>query len=108
MDLTEGAGDEDALEFTAGASNSDASLDGDVEEEGDSVSEITISEVQEVSGLEIDADYDEARTQYELAKVFADLGDEEGARKILDELVANSENSADVIKDAQDLLDSFA
>jgi len=108
MDLTEGAGDDDALEFTAGASNSDASLDGDVEEEGDSVSEITISEVQEVSGLEIDADYDEARTQYELAKVFADLGDEEGARKILDELVANSENSADVIKDAQDLLDSFA
>lgn len=65
------------------------------------------SEVPEVSDLVIDPDYDEAQTQYELAKVFVDLGDNDGARQILEDLVANSENSAEVIKNAKELLDSM-
>lgn len=61
----------------------------------------------EVSDLEIGEDYDEARTQYELAKVFVDLGDEDGARKILDEIVANQDNNQDVLDDAGKLLASI-
>ena len=61
----------------------------------------------EVSDLDIDEDYDEARTQYELAKVFVDLGDDNGARKILDEIVADSTNEQGVIDDAVALLDSM-
>lgn len=61
----------------------------------------------EVSDLEIDDDYDEARTQYELAKVFVDLGDEDGARKILDELVADSSNDPEVLSDAKKLLEEM-
>jgi len=92
-------------------SDSDNEIDADIidfsEDSDDESSEITITEVQEVSGLEIDADYDEARTQYELAKVFVDLGDEDGARKILKEIVANTDNTAEVLKDSQELLDSM-
>jgi pilus assembly protein FimV len=62
---------------------------------------------QDMSDLEIDDDYDEAQTQYELAKVFVDLGDEDGARKILNDLVANDEVSEDVMSDAQKLLKSL-
>ena len=69
--------------------------------------ETSFSDTPEVSDLEIDADYDEARTQYELAKVFVDLGDEDGARKILVELVADEKNSASVLEDARSLLDSI-
>jgi pilus assembly protein FimV len=75
-------------------------------DEGDDL-ERAFGKVQEVSGLEIDPDYDEARTQYELAKVFVDLGDEDGARKILGELLSNKENSTEVLSDAQELLDSI-
>lgn len=66
------------------------------------------SDVDEVSDLEIDDDYDEARTQYELAKVFVDLGDEDGARKILLEIIDNTDNSPDVLTDANELLQSIA
>ncbi len=93
--------DEDLLDF-----NFDDASDEDDGEEGDDV-ERAFSDVQEVSDLEIDPDYDEARTQYELAKVFVDLGDEDGARKILVELVANKDNSADVLSDSQALLDTI-
>ncbi len=65
------------------------------------------STISEVSDLEIDPDYDEARTQYELAKVFVDLGDEEGAKKILKEIVADTNNKDDVLKDANELLESI-
>ena len=61
----------------------------------------------DVSDLEIGDDYDEARTQYELAKVFVDLGDEDGARKILGDIVANANNSEDVLEDASKLLESI-
>lgn len=87
----------------------DADLDLDLDfntEIGDD--EASIGEVSEVSDLEIDPDYDEARTQYELAKVFVDLGDEDGARKILNELVANDDNDESVISDAKRLLDSIS
>jgi FimV-like protein len=57
--------------------------------------------------LEIDGDYDEAQTQYELAKVFVDLDDEDGARKILNDLIVNDKISADVMSAAQKLLDSL-
>lgn len=93
--------DEDLLDF-----NFDDASDEDDGEEGDDV-ERAFSDVQEVSDLEIDPDYDEARTQYELAKVFVDLGDEDGARKILVELVADKDNSADVLSDSQALLDTI-
>lgn len=71
-------------------------------------SERKISEVPEVSDLVIDPDYDEAQTQYELAKVFVDLGDDDGARKILEDLVDNASNSEELVKNAQELLDSIA
>jgi FimV-like protein len=74
----------------------------------DTSSENEKSASQEVSDLEIDEDYDEARTQYELAKVFVDLGDDNGARKILDEIVADSGNEQTVIDDAVALLDSMS
>ncbi len=61
----------------------------------------------DLSDLDIDHDYDEAQTQYELAKVFIDLGDEDGARKILDELVANDEISQNVMSSARKLLKSL-
>jgi len=63
--------------------------------------------IQEVSDLEIDDDYEEARTQFELAKVFVDLGDEDGARKILNDIIDNKENTDMVIKDSRELLDSI-
>jgi len=86
--------------------NADLEADFDAELGGGD-GERSIREVSEVSDLEIDPDYDESRTQYELAKVFVDLGDEDGARKILDELVANEDNDKTVISDAQKLLDSI-
>ena len=67
-----------------------------------------LDELGEISDLEIDQDYDEARTQYELAKVYVDLGDDDGAREILKEIVANSNNSDMVLKDSRALLDSIA
>ena len=79
--------------------------DAEIEDESDADSAQQMS--QDLSDLEIDDDYDEARTQYELAKVFVDLGDEDGARKILDELVANDEIGEDVMSDAQKLLESL-
>ena len=85
--------DETLLEFD---------FDGDGSEEND------YEEASEVSGLEIDPDYDEARTQYELAKVFVDLGDEDGARAILVELVASSDTSESVVVDSKALLDSIS
>jgi pilus assembly protein FimV len=91
--------DENVLEFDIG---DDAGL-----EANDDAGEMNFSDSPEVSDLEIDADYDEARTQYELAKVFVDLGDEDGARKILDELVISKETSEAVLADSQKLLDSI-
>jgi pilus assembly protein FimV len=62
---------------------------------------------EDLNELEIDGDYDEAQTQYELAKVFVDLDDEDGARKILNDLIVNDKISADVMSAAQKLLDSL-
>jgi len=74
----------------------------------DEEGERSLREVQEVSDLEIDEDYDESRTQYELAKVFVDLGDEDGAKRILNELVANDDNDEAVLSDARELLKSIS
>ncbi len=93
--------DDEFLDF-----NIEESVDADLEQSENS--ESTISEVHEVSDLEIDPDYDESRTQYELAKVFVDLGDEDGARKILVELVDSNDISADVLHDTKELLDSIS
>ncbi len=84
----------------------DLEADADADSDGDDI-EISVQSVTEVSDLEIADDYDEARTQYELAKVFVDLGDEDGARKILDDIVANEDNSKDVLEDASKLLESI-
>jgi len=92
--------EEDGLDFST-QSSIDVADSTDLEEP-------SIDSVQEVSDLEIDPDYDEARTQYELAKVFVDLGDEDGARKILNELVANDDNDEAVLSDARELLKSIS
>lgn len=96
LDISSGDDDGDLLSFELSDDNAD-----------DEDEEHHISEVREVSDLEIDEDYDESRTQFELAKVFVDLGDEDGARKILSELVANDELDQSVIADAKQLLDSI-
>jgi len=105
-DVADSDGDEKLVEIDL-----DESLADEVElNEQDSVDDIegqSIGSVQEVSDLEIDPDYDEARTQYELAKVFVDLGDEDGAKKILNELVANDDNDEAVLSDARELLESI-
>ncbi len=62
---------------------------------------------QKMSDLEVASSYDEARTQYELAKVFVDLGDEDGAKKILRELAKAEDIDDDVLADAIALLDSI-
>ena len=95
--------DDESLEFNAPSEGTFSEND-TADEEG----ERSIREVQEVSDLEIDSDYDESRTQYELAKVFVDLGDEDGAKRILNELVANDDNDEEVLSDARELLKSIS
>ena len=95
--------DEDTLEF-----NFDESLVNDDEVESNQDAEHSVGDVPEVSDLEIDDDYDEARTQFELAKVFVDLGDEDGARTILVELVSADDTGDDVRADSKALLDSIS
>ena len=100
--VTEPFEDSKAVEFDPVATET---AEQETEQDSDDDSEQQMS--QDLSDLEVDDDYDEARTQYELAKVFVDLGDEDGARKILDELVANTEVSEEVMSDAQKLLESL-
>ena len=95
--------DDGVLNFDAEPENNYS--DNDTE---DVEGERSLREVQEVSDLEIDEDYDESRTQYELAKVFVDLGDEDGAKRILNELVANDDNDDAVLSDARELLKSIS
>ena len=122
VNLDDSVANEDAIELdmdseldiTDELSENDLVFDTDTidfgSDDGDMIephSEQKVSDVPEVSDLVIDPDYDEAQTQFELAKVFVDLGDDDGARKILDELVANPENSDDLISKSQELLDSI-
>lgn len=87
--------------------DSPSAADADAESDSGAGEERKFSEVPEVSDLVIDPEYDEAQTQFELAKVFVDLGDDDGARKILEELVGNSANSQEIISKSQELLDSM-
>ena len=80
----------------------------DITEEADSDAEFDITELQEVSDLELDADYDEQRTQFELAKVFSDLGDEDGARKILEEIIADDSADDELIEESKALLKTLS
>lgn len=57
--------------------------------------------------VQIEDDYNEARTQYELAKVFVDLGDEDGAKRILDEIVVSDNADIKIVNDARALLSSL-
>jgi len=75
----------------------------DISSEEESVGSFT----SDVSDLDIDADHDEARTQYELAKVFVDLGDVDGATKILNEIVENKDNDDGLVAEANELLESI-
>jgi len=110
-DVADSNGDEKVVEIDLDEGLADEVELDEVElDEQDSLDDIegqSIGSVQEVSDLEIDPDYDEARTQYELAKVFVDLGDEDGAKKILNELVANDDNDEAVLSDARELLESI-
>jgi pilus assembly protein FimV len=107
-------GAEDSSKKTEGSTkveeDSGIDIDGDFSDDsalldGDAESDQRIP--HDLSDLEMDDDYDEAQTQYELAKVFIDLGDEDGARKILGELIANDEISRDVMGSARELLKSL-
>ena len=96
------------LDLTAEISENDLVFDDvDLNEAASVDDQKNLSDVPEVSDLVIDPDYDEAQTQYELAKVFVDLGDEDGARKILDELVANDGNTEELRQKSKELLDSM-
>jgi len=77
-------------------------------DDADEDDEFDVAELQEVSDLEIDADYDEQRTQYELAKVFADLGDEDGARKILTDIIADETAEEGLVNEAKELLNTIS
>jgi len=112
---------DDGLEFSA-----ESVVVEENDDEGDLVSENLIDDIEfdlgedqdqdegdefaelEVSDLELDDDYDELRTQYELAKVFADLGDEDGARKILNDIVADSSADEALLSDAKSLLETIS
>lgn len=61
----------------------------------------------EISGLEFEDDYDEAETQFELAKVFSDLGDNEGAKRILHEIINDRHNKKELIEKASGLLETI-
>ncbi|MBX2848494.1 MAG: hypothetical protein KTR16_09240 [Acidiferrobacterales bacterium] len=105
---SDGVGDTDLLaDVSENVIEIDLNDNVNAAEESDELEPLTESLVQEVSDLDIDADYDEARTQYELAKVFVDLGDEDGARKILNDIVDNKANDKDVLDDAAKLLESI-
>ena len=64
------------------------------------------SESEEESGdddvLEFLADSDEAATKLDLARAYYEMGDYDGAREILDEVV--NEGNEEQVKDAQRLL----
>jgi len=89
-------------EIVAPAGMLDITSDSSIDE-----STMNFEDLQDVSDMEIDNDYDEAVTQYELAKVFVDLGDEEGARKILNDIIEKRVESDEVYKDSKNLLDSI-
>ena len=99
--------EDDVLELDSIDASSDSDRDADEDSAVDIqlIDEVTMT--HEVSGLEIDDQYNEAKTQFELAKVFVDLGDQEGAKKILDDIIANNDNDDDVVEDAIELLDSL-
>ena len=80
----------------------DLDLDGDLSDADDEFADL------EVSDLEIDDDYDELRTQYELAKVSADLGDDDGARKILNDIIADSNAEEGLVSESKQLLESIS
>ena len=105
---------DDELEFSTDVSDeldvdqeivsSDDVADIDFDLNDDDDQELDVGDLQEVSGLEVDEDYDELRTQYELAKVFADLGDEDGARKILSDIIADDSAEETLVSDSKKLL----
>ena len=68
------------------------------------VSVHALRERQELSDFETDGNYDDARTQYELAEMTFDLGDEDGARSILNDIVKNNKGSDEVLADVNKLL----
>jgi len=80
-------------------------IDSDLDDDSEN---FDLGDLQEVSGLEVDDDYDELRTQYELAKVFADLGDEDGARKILNDIIDDATASDDLVADSKALLGTIS
>ena len=65
------------------------------------------SEVESVEGDEFDFDdeADSANTKLDLAKAYIDMGDEDGARDILKEVMA--EGNADQQQQAEKLLESI-
>ena len=108
IELTIQLDEEEAVDIEA---NSVVEVMADIDmtvDESDEDEEFDVAELQEVSDLEIDADYDEQRTQYELAKVFADLGDEDGARKILTDIIADETADESLINEAKELLDTIS
>jgi len=122
VDLSDGVdlslmSDEGKPETTENSISETIDLESQLSDEADSVSvdidssadETDVAEVsedsrsdflQEVSDIEIEDDYNEGKTQYDLAKVFIDLGDKEGARKILKDIIDNESNESSIISEA--------
>jgi FimV-like protein len=72
------------------------------------VSVQALREQQELSDFETNGNYDDARTQYELAEMTFDLGDEDGAHNILNDIVKNNKGSDEVLADVNKLLASIS
>jgi pilus assembly protein FimV len=75
--------------------------------ENDSASDSRNEFLQEVSDIEIEGDYNEGKTQFDLAKVFVDLGDIEGAKKILKDIIENEANESEIISEAATLFNEL-
>lgn len=119
LDLSDGVdlsalqnADNDSIEINL--ENSDLDIESvDIEASQSSFNETDSSNdsrnefLQEVSDIEIEGDYDESKTQFELAKVFVDLGDKQGAMKILKDIIGNEANDSEIISDALTLFNEL-
>jgi pilus assembly protein FimV len=91
IDLTD-ALDIDSIEFDRSPTMSEG------------VSVHALRDRQELNDFETDGNYDDARTQYELAEMTFDLGDEDGTRNILNDIIKNNKGSDEVLADVNKLL----
>ena len=105
--FTSGLGDDDDddlsmdIDLDAGNSKTDTFAPGDFEDaDGDE-----LSEFDDIEDLMLPDDVDEVSTKLDLARAFIDMGDAEGARSSLKEVMA--EGNDEQKSEAQSLLDQI-